>query len=251
MQQSSDVKYLIIVIPCYNETERLPVKDFFTFLDGNRDVSICFVNDGSADSTIEVLNGIKESFPENIHIITYIENAGKAESVRRGILYCSDHLHYENIAYLDADLATSLQECRELSKYLNDEISFCFGSRIMRIGSVIERSLFRHIIGRIIATFISGILRLRVYDTQCGCKIIKRDLALKVFKEPFISRWLFDVELFARIINIYGRLNCISKMIEVPLLRWAEKGESKVKITYAFGLWFDLLKIYRKYHNVN
>jgi glycosyltransferase involved in cell wall biosynthesis len=240
---------LVIVVPCYNEAERLPVNEFVAFLNDYRGVSVCFVNDGSKDSTLEILNQIKGAFEENVHIVSNDENVGKAESVRRGVLYCADRLNFDNIAYLDADLATSLQECLELSKYLNDEISFCFGSRIMRIGSVIERSYMRHIIGRLLATFISGVLKLRVYDTQCGCKIIKRDLAIKLFEEPFISKWLFDVELFARIIKIYGRPDCISKMIEIPLQKWTEKGGSKVKITYAFRLWFDLSRIKRKYHS--
>jgi len=242
---------LVIIVPCYNEAERLPLNEFVTFLNDNRGVSICFVNDGSIDSTLKILNQIKEAYEENVHIVSYDENVGKAESVRRGMLYCTDHLHFDNIAYLDADLATSLQECLELSKYLNDEISFCFGSRIMRIGSVIERTFMRHIIGRIVATFISGVLKLKVYDTQCGCKIIERDLASKLFEEPFISKWLFDVELFARIIKIYGRSDCNSKMIEIPLLKWTDKGGSKVKITYAFRLWFDLCTINRKYHSAH
>ena len=240
---------LVIIVPCYNESERLPVNEFVAFLDENRSVSVCFVNDGSKDSTVKVLNQIKEAFNENVHIVSNDDNVGKAESVRRGMLYCNDRLNFDCIAYLDADLATSLQECLELSKYLNDEIRFCFGSRIMRIGSVIERSYMRHIIGRILATFISVVLKLRVYDTQCGCKIIKRDLAIKLFEESFISKWLFDVELFARIINIYGRQYCISKMKEIPLRKWIEKGGSKVKITYAFRLWFDLIRIKRKYHS--
>jgi hypothetical protein len=101
----------------------------------------------------------------------------------------------------------------------------------------------------ILSTFISWVLKLRVYYTQYGCKIIKRDLAIKLFQEPFISKWLFDVELFARIINIYGRPDCISRMIEIPLNKWTEKGGSKVEITYAFRLWFDLLRINRKYRS--
>jgi glycosyltransferase involved in cell wall biosynthesis len=240
---------LVIIVPCYNEAERLPVNEFVAFLNDNLNISVCFVNDGSKDSTDKILNQIKEVSEVRVHILSNDENVGKAESVRRGMLYCADRFNFDSLAYLDADLATSLQECLELSKYLNDEISFCFGSRIMRIGSVIERSYMRHIIGRILATFISGVLKLRVYDTQCGCKIIKTDLAIKLFQEPFISKWLFDVELFARIINIYGRPDCISRMIEIPLNKWTEKGGSKVKITYAFKLWFDLLRINRKYRS--
>jgi glycosyltransferase involved in cell wall biosynthesis len=240
---------LVIVVPCYNESERLPVNEFVAFLNDNRSVSVCFVNDGSEDSTLEILNQIKGAFEESVHIVSNDQNVGKAESVRKGVLYCADHLNFDNIAYLDADLATSLEECLELTEYINNEICFCFGSRILRIGSVIERSYIRHIIGRILATFISWVLKLKVYDTQCGCKIIKKDLAIKLFEEPFISKWLFDVELFARIIKIYGRPNCISIMMEIPLQSWMEKGGSKVKITYAFRLWFDLFRIKRKYHS--
>jgi dolichyl-phosphate beta-glucosyltransferase len=240
---------LVIVVPCYNEEERLPVTEFIAFLNENKSVNICFINDGSEDSTPEILNQIKSAFEENVHIVSHSKNAGKAESVRSGVLFCSDRLNFDNIAYLDADLATSLHECLELSEHLNDEIYFCFGSRILRIGSVIKRSYIRHIIGRILATFISVVLKLKVYDTQCGCKIIKRDLAVKLFEEPFISKWLFDVELFARIIKIYGRQDCISKMKEIPLRKWVEKGGSKVKLTYAFRLWFDLIRIQRKYHS--
>jgi dolichyl-phosphate beta-glucosyltransferase len=240
---------LVIVVPCYNEEERLPVTEFIAFLNDNKSVTICFINDGSEDSTLEILNQIKSAFEKNVHIVSHDKNVGKAESVRRGVLYCADRLNFDNIAYLDADLATSLPECLELSEYISDEICFSFGSRILRIGSVIERSYMRHIIGRILATFISVVLKLKVYDTQCGCKIIKRDLAIKLFEEPFISKWLFDVELFARIIKIYGRQDCIAKMKEIPLRKWIEKGGSKVKITYAFRLWFDLIRIQRKYHS--
>lgn len=117
----------------------------------------------------------------------------------------------------------------------------------MKVGSAIERSFFRHLIGRLIATFISNILSLKVYDTQCGCKLIKRDLALKIFKDQFISEWLFDVELFARIINLYGIDNCTDIMIEVPLLKWKEKGGSKIKFNYIFRVWTDLYKIKHNY----
>lgn len=238
---------LLIVVPCYNEEKRLPITDFISFLNENKNVSICFVNDGSSDATLDILNDLKIKYQNNIHIISNSRNLGKAESVRNGVLYGCETQKFDVIAYLDADLATSLQECSMMANYLNNGISFCFGSRIMKIGSVIERSFFRHITGRVIATFISNILSLKVYDTQCGCKLIKRELALQIFKDRFISEWLFDVELFARIINLYGIENCTRYMIEVPLLRWQEKGGSKIKFNYAFRVWFDLYKIKHKY----
>ena len=117
----------------------------------------------------------------------------------------------------------------------------------MRIGSHIERSEKRHYVGRIIATFIDNILKLKVYDTQCGSKLFTKELAELLFKEAFISRWLFDVELFARMINLYGRETALQKMLEIPLDKWINKDGSKVKMSYFFKLLIDLYKIRKKY----
>jgi len=116
----------------------------------------------------------------------------------------------------------------------------------MIIGSVIERNMHRFIIGRIIATIISSILKLKVYDTQCGCKVFTKELSAQVFKDTFISKWLFDVEVFHRIIMIYGRDRVLDKMLEVPLKKWVDVEKSKVKFTYFFSLWVDLYLISKR-----
>ena len=196
---------------------------------------------------LKFLEKIKFKNEESVDIVSYTKNVGKAEAVRRGMQWCNrkyDHLY---IAYLDADLSTPLQECIRLRKYLNEKIEFCFGSRIMRIGSVIERKFYRFLIGRCIATFISNILDLKVYDTQCGCKIFTKNLSILLFENEFISKWLFDVELFFRIIELYGRNQVLEKMIEVPVNKWIDSGTSKVKVTYFFRLWLDLYRIRKAY----
>jgi dolichyl-phosphate beta-glucosyltransferase len=241
---------MVIIIPSYNEEKRLHINEFISFLKEHSTVKICFVNDGSKDDTLKVFQQIQEAYKENVDIVSNEKNVGKAESIRRGMQYCNSHLNYDIIAYLDADLSTSLNECFGLSAFINDEISFCFGSRILKIGSVIERSFIKHIVGRTINTMISWILKIDVYDTQCGCKLIRRDLAIKLFEEPFISTWLFDVEIFARIIKIFGRSESMNKMQEVPLHRWIDHSGSKVKITYVFRLWYDLISIYRTYKDL-
>jgi dolichyl-phosphate beta-glucosyltransferase len=63
----------------------------------------------------------------------------------------------------------------------------------------IERKPLRHYLGRIVATIISLYLKIRIYDTQCGAKILKREYAAHVFKDPFLSRWLFNVEILKRL----------------------------------------------------
>jgi glycosyltransferase involved in cell wall biosynthesis len=236
-----------IVIPCYNEEKGLLLKEYSNFLDTTPEAIICFVNDGSTDKTLQALNLFQEKYSDQVHIISLLKNAGKAEAVRKGINYCNQNFNHKFIGYLDADLATSLEDFMNLTVYLKADIVFCFGSRIRKIGSHIVRKNSRFLIGRIIATFISKILSLKVYDTQCGCKVFTKDLAEQLFKKEFLSKWLFDVELFFRMMILFGKEKAIQKMYEAPLKSWIEKGNSKVKPTYFFKLWIDLYQINKEY----
>ena len=240
---------LCIVIPCYNEEKRLDKERMFKFLKLNKNVLLCYVNDGSSDNTIGVLNEIKAVYPKNVEAISTPENVGKAEAVRTGVLHCNKNFKQTKIAYLDADLATTLEECYEISKIVKDEKIFAFGSRIKKIDTNIQRKGYRFLIGRVIATFISRQLGLGVYDTQCGCKIFRAELSEIIFTEKFISKWLFDVELFHRIIKLYSVEKMCEISAEVPLKSWIDYDESKVKMTYFFKLWVDLYQIKKAYVN--
>jgi len=239
-----------IVIPCYNEEKGISNSEYSNFLENNPETLICFVNDGSKDNTLGVLNVLKAKHDAQIHILSLEKNSGKAEAVRAGINYCNQNFQHQFIGYLDADLATTLEEFIDLRNYLTGEIVFSFGSRIRKIGSTIERENSRFLIGRVVATFISNILDIKVYDTQCGSKLFTKEISEELFQKEFISKWLFDVEIFYRMIHLFEREKAITKMHEVPLKLWVEKGDSKVKFTYGFKLWFDLYKISRNYKKI-
>lgn len=239
-----------IVIPCYNEEKGISHNEYSRFLNSNPEAFICFVNDGSKDNTLGVLNGLKEKHPRQIDVLSLKKNSGKAEAVRAGINYCNQKFQHQYIGYLDADLATTLEEFIDLRNYLQSEIVFSFGSRIRKIGSTIVRENSRFLIGRVVATFISNILGIKVYDTQCGSKLFTKEISEQLFEKEFISRWLFDVEIFFRMIHLFGKEKAIKKMVEVPLKLWVEKGDSKVKLSYGFKLWFDLFEIQRKYQKI-
>ena len=239
-----------IVIPCYNEEKGISNSEYSNFLENNPETFICFVNDGSKDNTLGVLNILKAKHDTQIHILSLEKNSGKAEAVRVGINYCNQNFQHKFIGYLDADLATTLEEFIDLRNYLKDEVVFSFGSRIRKVGSTIERENSRFLIGRVVATFISNILDIKVYDTQCGSKLFTKEISEELFQKEFISKWLFDVEIFYRMILLFKREKAIKKMYEVPLKLWVEKGDSKVKFTYGFKLWFDLYKISRNYKKI-
>ncbi|MDQ1419024.1 MAG: hypothetical protein QOJ52_986, partial [Acidimicrobiaceae bacterium] len=76
------------------------------------------------------------------------------------------------------------------------------GSRIARLGSTIERTARRHLLGRVFATAASVALGCQVYDTQCGAKVFRVTPALTVaLQRPFRSAWAFDVELQSRLLT--------------------------------------------------
>lgn len=239
---------ICIVIPCFNEELRLPLKEYQSFLHTSSQALLCFVNDGSVDKTLEVLEELRRQHPEKVDVVSYPDNVGKAEAVRRGIHYCNNTYPHPFIAYLDADLSTSLQECISLIQHLKDPVELCFGSRQKRVDSIIQRKTRRWLIGRVVASIINQILKLYVYDTQCGCKLFTKHLSNQLFIQPFISKWLFDVEIFQRLVALYGREAAREKMLEVPLVRWVDKGVSSVKVTYFFKLWMDLYQIYKTYN---
>jgi hypothetical protein len=238
---------LIIVVPCYDEELRLNVNKYISFLKKNPSVLICFVNDGSKDSTCKLISENIIHSNKNSCIINCETNLGKALAVRTGMLYCLKEFSFEKIAYLDADLSTSLEECLLLSYKIKDEVVFVFGSRIAKIDTTIKRKKHRFIIGRIISTFISVQLSIKVYDTQCGCKVFRKKILEKVFRDEFISKWLFDVEIFHRIIHLYNRSSMKRISREVPLKSWIDTDNSKVKFSYVFKLWLDLYRIGVKY----
>lgn len=241
-------KDLAIVIPCYNEADRLPVSQFENFLSLQTNVSIFFVNDGSKDKTNEVLWRLRNQFTDQIEILNMAQNGGKAKAVLKGVQQVlSQKRGFQKVAYLDADLATSLEECLRLSQQVKEKVILAFGSRILKLDNHIKRKWYRFILGRIVATAISNALRLSIYDSQCGCKIFESQTAEKIFDEPFISKWLFDVEIFFRMIRIFGRSEIQNHLREIPLKTWVDTPDSRVSPLYFFTLWWDLFKISKKY----
>mgnify|MGYP001379152762 CR=1 FL=1 len=233
---------ITIIIPCFNEEKRLKYKDFIDFSNNNK-INFFFINDGSSDGTKEVIEKIL-SKTQNNSLLNLDYNVGKAEAIRIGMLKAIKKFDSNIFGYWDADLATPLSEIIYLLKYFKtDETVMVFGSRFKRLGNNIQRNAIRHYFGRIIATFISMILNMGVYDTQCGAKIINKKFIKEIFTQPFYTKWLFDVEIFFRIKQFTKE----KKIIEIPLNTWSDIANSKITILDFAKTPFNLLKIILKY----
>lgn len=238
-----------IIIPCYNEAARLECDVLLKFLETNEDIDFCFVNDGSLDKTVSVLNQMFRKLENRITIIDNRVNQGKAESVRCGMNKMSMTLSYDYVGFIDADLATPLEEVVRLIAALKKEKEciWVMGSRVQRMGVEIERKMLRHYMGRLFATIISVLFKLRTYDTQCGAKFFKTDFAKEIFRKPFFSKWLFDVELLLRTRRLRSDYNMIVK--EIPLNVWIEKGDSKIRFSHFLKMPVELWRMYFRYKN--
>lgn len=244
---------ICIIVPCYNEADRLPADVFVAYLAQRADVSFCFVNDGSTDQTQAVLAQLRARYADQITVLNLSQNVGKAGAVRAGMLDRAQATPaFDYLGYFDADLATPLDAIGDLSAVLDQTsaLDLVMGSRIKFLGTDIRRDTFRHYAGRIVATFISNILKLPVYDSQCGAKLFRHRAVLTLFQEPFISPWLFDVELLARLIRQYGRGPVLTRVAEHPLRQWIEMDGSRIRPSYYVKLWYELYRIHQTYRSL-
>lgn len=241
-----------IIIPCYDEADRLALNIFLSFAGKHRHVSFIFVNDGSTDNTPEVLKELCQKNPQQIILIETKENNGKAAAVRKGFLKAFDG-QYKYIGYWDADLATPLDVINDFLDILESkQLSIILGSRVKLLGYNIKRRLLRHYLGRFFATIVSLILGIQIYDSQCGAKIFKNDNTLQaIFREPFTTNWIFDVEILARFILLQKystSLNIEEKIVEFPLKSWQDIAGSKIRIVDFFKAALDIIRIFSMFH---
>src|SRR5882724_10794006 len=131
---------LLLVVPCYNEEKRLDVEAFRNF-----DANFLFVNDGSRDGTLRLLESLRDSDPRRFHVLNLERNSGKAEAVRRGIVAALERKP-DLTGFWDADLATPLSELPSFLEIFDTrpEIEMVFGARVRLLGRDISRHASRH-----------------------------------------------------------------------------------------------------------
>lgn len=239
-----------VVIPCYNEESRLLSKEFTDFLDSNLGYHLCFVNDGSKDDTLKVLKDLAKGREDFISVYDCEKNGGKGEAVRQGMLHLVKDPQLDYLGYLDADLSTDFKDFDDLVNTIeNSDFQIVSGSRIARMGADINKESAREIISLTINFIIRKILGMNFKDTQCGAKIIRRDLVKVVFKDKFLTRWLFDVEIFKRMGIIYGKEKAVSMICEQPLKRWIHADGSKLSMKDSLKIVGQLGEIAVKYRS--
>jgi dolichyl-phosphate beta-glucosyltransferase len=222
-----------LVIPCHDEAARLDVDALHAFAEARPWLHLWLVDDGSRDGTPSVLAELAARAPERFSVLAIPSNVGKGEAVRQGMLRALDEAP-ELVGFWDADLATPLAALERFLHAFDERpsLEILIGSRVQLLGRHIERNPARHYLGRVAATFVSRMLGIAVYDTQCGAKLFRATPRLReILSQPFLSRWIFDVELLARWMRAAGARETWEvgeRVRELPLEVWRDVPGSRI-----------------------
>lgn len=220
---------LCLVIPSYRDSARLAkyLPELCASLESVPGAAILVVDDGSgreeAEKTSQVVSSLRKKHPLLLEPLLLEPNRGKGGAIYAGWNAVSS---VEWLAFADADGATPAYEVARLVQLaLTDAapVDVYLASRVKMLGRMVSRSFKRHIAGRIFATLSSWMTGLAIYDSQCGCKIIRRSCYERVRGSLVETRFAFDIELLAHL--NYAR----ASMCEVPV-DWSDIPGSKVSL---------------------
>ncbi|MGV6801725.1 MAG: glycosyltransferase [bacterium] len=218
----------VVIVPCYNEENRLDFQRIETFQQSYPNIHLLFVDDGSSDSTLDLLTEFHQQHETVTDILALPQNAGKAEAVRQGLNFAIES-GARFVGYIDADLATPLESLFDLRRVgeLLPDVDVIFGSRQPGLGHKINRTPLRRFVSFTCAKLARLATGLPIKDTQCGAKLFRNTPSLQTaLKEKFETGWLFDVELFLRLSATYT--GSLSHFYEHQLVYWEEVPGSKI-----------------------
>jgi dolichyl-phosphate beta-glucosyltransferase len=210
-----------IILPAYNEAVRIgaTLDLIFEFMSQqNWNAEVIVVNDGSTDSTADIVRGYSKKHPA-FRLLDNPGNRGKGYSVRNGMLRASGDI----LLFSDADLSSPIEEADKLFEAIAGGADVAIGSRWLRPELQKQRQpLHRQLFGRMFNLALRIILRLKFRDTQCGFKAFTRRAAHAIFPLQQIERWGFDPEL------LYLARKFDFTVKEVPV-RWSHREGTRIQ----------------------
>lgn len=210
--------YLSIVIPAYNEEERIiPTIGAIASHVSNLGITweLIVADDGSKDQTVRL---VEELGFANLRVLKAPQNGGKGSAVRRGMLTARG----KYVLFDDADNSTPIEEVEKLLRKLDREnYDVAIGSRAATGAQEAHRSPLRRVLSGGLRWIVRNIFRIGVRDTQCGFKMYRREVAHRLHAAQTIDGFSFDLE----VLYLAARLGY--RIAEVPV-EWVDAPGSKV-----------------------
>lgn len=234
------IPHLSVVIPAFNEQERLKrhVPGIVSYLTGkNLKFEIVVVNDGSKDNTAKVTDELSRTYPA-VRLINLNVNRGKGGAVRTGMLAARGRY----VLFADADQSTPIGEVDKLLEKLEREgYDMAIGSRAMPGAEVEEPQVwYRALAGKLFGVATKLLCIQGIYDTQCGFKAMKREVAQKIFSQVSSNTAIFDIEMLVVATREGYRI------AELPV-HWVHDPDTRIpyNLRRALRIWGELFRIRR------
>ncbi|MFN3729658.1 MAG: dolichyl-phosphate beta-glucosyltransferase [Fimbriimonadaceae bacterium] len=212
--------YLAVVVPAYNEEERLgpTLERIREYLDAQDYAwTVTVVSDGSKDRTGAIALDIAARDPR-FRLIEYHPNRGKGYAVRTGMLDSPGEL----VLFSDADLAAPIEEVEKLLVHMNQGADVAIGSRPLKESNLeIRQPWYREMLGRAFNLAVQALAIRGIEDTQCGFKVFTRKSCDDIFSRCKLDGFGFDFESLMIARDLGYRID------EVPI-RWKHIEGSKV-----------------------
>jgi len=227
---------LSIVVPCYNEEQRLPrtIEQIERYLEGKHlEYELIVVDDGSADGTRMIMDAAAERNP-SVRVEALAHNRGKGRALATGVGVARG----DEILLTDADLSTPIEELEKLQAAIDSGAGVAIGSRAVR-GSRVEVSqpVYRVLMGKAFNLIVQAVLLPGIWDTQCGFKLFRADVAHRVFAGLVTDGFGYDPEVLFR-----ARTQGVS-IAEVPVV-WRNSAPTKVSpIRSSFDMLRHVIRI--------
>ena len=211
---------LSVVVPSYNEEQRLPrtLDQIERYLDRRGDsYELILVDDGSTDGTRRVMDAAAGRQPA-VRIVALPRNRGKGRALAEGVAVARG----DEVLVTDADLSTPIEELDKLEAALAAGAGVAIGSRAIR-GSRVElaQPMYRVLMGKVFNLIVQVVLLPGIWDTQCGFKLFRADVAHRVFAGLTTDGFGYDPEV------LYRAKRSGVRITEVPVV-WRNSAETKV-----------------------
>lgn len=226
--------FLSIVIPAFNEQNRLPgtLEKIFNFLKQQTYASeVIVVENGSTDNTYEIALGFAKQH-ENMRVLQ--SEKGKGAAVQKGMLAATGEFRF----MCDADLSMPVEELVKFLPPALQNFDIAIGSREAKESVRYNEPSYRHWGGRGINFLIQTLILPGLNDTQCGFKCFRGEVAEDLFQRQTMDGWSFDIEL------LYVARHHGYRVVEIPI-HWHHFSDSKVNaLRDAVRMIMDIFRIH-------
>ena len=224
-----------MVVPCFNEEERLPpsLRTALDYLESTgRAYELILVDDGSCDGTPRLIHEAEIAHP-TVRGVVLAPNRGKGRALAEGVSVSTGRL----VLISDVDFSAPIEELPKLETAIERGAGVAIGSRAKRGAREVDQPLHRRAMGKGFNLLVQALLLPGLWDTQCGFKLFRGEIARELFRRLRTDGFAFDVEV------LYLARRSGWEVTEVPV-RWINSTTTRVQaVRHSTEMLRDVLRI--------